>query len=111
GRLKLNKKNGTAQLEVSLPGAGALTAVDAAKSAAKTSATKKKKKALIKNASLSVAAAGVAKLNLKPTGAGKKKLKEKGKLAFNLTVTSPPTGETAASQVFKGTLKQTKKKG
>lgn len=112
GKLKLNKKKGTGQLEVNVPGPGTLTSVDVNSSAAKSaSASKKKKKpVLIKKASVTVTAPGVAKLNLKPTGAGKKKLKEKGKLAFKVKVTFTPTGGTAATQTFKGKLKLTKKK-
>jgi hypothetical protein len=100
GKLKLNKKKGTGQLTVSLPGAGTLTAMDA----------KKKKKAVIKKTSVTAAAAGAAKLNLKPTGVGKKKLKKAGKLSFKLNVTFTPAGGTAATQQFKGKLKLTLKK-
>ncbi len=112
GKLTLNKKKGTGQLEVNVPGPGTLTAVDASSSATKSAVASKKKKkpALIKKASLTVAVSGVAKLNLKPTSAGKKKLKEKGKLAFKINVTFTPTGGTAATQTFKGKLKLAKKK-
>ncbi|HEY7255182.1 MAG TPA: hypothetical protein VH476_00745 [Solirubrobacterales bacterium] len=112
GKLKLDKKKGTGKLEVNVPGPGTLTAVDANAAAAKSaSASKKKKKsALVRKANVSVTAPGVAMLNVKPTGAGKKKLKEKGKLAFTVNVTFTPTGGTAATQPFKGKLKQTKKK-
>ena len=97
---------------MNVPGPGTLTAVDASSSATKSAVASKKKKkpALIKKASLTVAAPGVATLNLKPTGAGKKKLKEKGKLAFKINVTFTPTGGTAATQTFKGKLKLAKKK-
>jgi hypothetical protein len=95
GKLKLNKKNGTATLKVNVPGAGTLTAVDAKKKAPKR----------IKKATATTAAAGVATLKLKPTGAGKKTLKNKGKLQFKALVTFTPTGGTAATQAFTGKLK------
>ena len=60
---------------------------------------------MIKKASVTATAAGAVKLNLKPTGAGKKSLKKKGKLSFKLKVTFTPTGGTAATQQFKGKLK------
>lgn len=95
GKLKLNKKNGTATLAVNVPGAGTLTAVDAKKKAPKR----------IKRATATASAAGVVRLKLKPTGAGKKALKKKGKLKFKALVTFAPTGGTAASQAFSGKLK------
>lgn len=95
GKLKLNKKNGTATLKVNVPGAGKLTAFDAKKKAPKR----------IKKATAPTTAAGVATLKLKPTRAGKKTLKEKGKLKFKALVTFTPTGGTAATQIFAGKLK------
>jgi hypothetical protein len=111
GKLKLNKKKGTGALQVNVPGPGILTAVDAGSSgAAKTStaASISKKKApakLIKKASVTASAAGQVVLTLKPTGAGKKVLRKKQKLKFKVLVTFTPTGGTAASQTFSGTLK------
>jgi hypothetical protein len=96
GKLKLNKKNGTATLKVNVPAAGTLTALDAKKKAPKR----------IKKATATASAAGVVTLKLKPTGAGKKMLKEKGKLQFKALVTFAPTGATAASQAFAGKLKR-----
>jgi hypothetical protein len=113
GQLTLNKKKGTGQLVVNVPGPGTVTAVDASSSTAKSaSASKKKKKkpALIKKTTVTVTAPGIATLDLKPTSAGKKKLKEKGKLAFKVSVTFTPTGGTAATQTFMGKLKLTPRK-
>lgn len=113
GKLKLNKRKGTGQLKVSLPGPGTVTAVDSITSASKSASPSKKRKkrqALIKNAAATVTAPGVATLNIKPTGAGRKTLRKKGKLAFKLNVTFTPTGGTAATQQFKGKLKLTRKK-
>ena len=94
GKLKLNKKKGTATLKVNVPGPGTLVSVDV-----------KKKGKRVKKATATATAAGVATLKLKPTGSGKKTLKEKGKLPFKLSVTFTPTGGTAASQTFSGKLK------
>jgi hypothetical protein len=96
GKLKLNKKKGTAKLTVNVPGPGALKAVDV-----------KKKGKRIKKATASAAAAGAVKLTLKPTAKGMKTLKLKGKLAFKALVTFTPTGGTAASQTRAGKLKLT----
>ena len=95
GKLKLNKKNGTATLKVNVPGAGKLTAVDAKKKAPKR----------IKKATGTSAARETVTLHLKATGAGMKTLEEKGELQFKALVTFTPTGGVAASQNRKGKLK------
>lgn len=94
GKLKLNKKKGTATLKVNVPGAGTLTAVDAKKKAPKR----------IKRVNAAAAGAGVVTLTLRATAAGKKVLAAKGKLKFKALVTFTPTGGTAATQPFKGRL-------
>lgn len=94
GKLKLNKKNGTATLKVTVAGAGILTAVDAKRKAPKR----------IRKATVASAAAGTVTLKLKPTGAGKKTLKNKGKLKFKAQLSFTPTGGTASTQTFKGSL-------
>lgn len=96
GKLKLNKKKGTAMLQVKLPGPGTLTASDV-----------KRKGKRIQDAVKTASAAGTVTLTLKPTGSGRKTLQEKGKLAFKALVTFTPTGGTAASQNHPGTLKLT----
>jgi len=110
GKLKLDKKKGTGELELTLPGPGTVTAADASAPKATTSKAKKKKSAVVKAAPLTVTAPGTATLKIKPTGAGKKKLKKAGKLSFKLNVTFTPTGGTAATQQFKGKLKLARKK-
>jgi hypothetical protein len=95
GKWKLNKKNGTATLKVNVAGAGTLTAVDAKKKAPKR----------IRKATATTTAAGVTTLRFKATGAGKKTLKEKGKLRFKALVTFAPTGGTAAAKTFARKLK------
>ncbi len=95
GKLKLNKKKGTATLKVNVPGAGNLTAVDAKKKAPKR----------VKKATATSAAAETVTLVLKPTGAGRKTLESKGKLKFKLRVSFAPTGGSAGTQPFTGKLK------
>jgi hypothetical protein len=107
GKLKLNKKNGTGTLSVTVPGAGVLTLTDAS-STKKATASKRKPK-LVKPATLKPAAAGQVKVPLKPTGAGKKILKKKGKLKIKATLSFTPTGGTAATQSLTATLKLKRK--
>lgn len=97
GKLKQNKKNGTATLKVTVPGAGILTAIDAKKKAPKR----------FKNATVASAAASTVTLKLKPTGAGKKTLKNKGKLQFKALLSFTPTGGAAGTATLQGTLRLT----
>jgi hypothetical protein len=97
GKLKQNKKNGTATLKVTLPGAGVLTATDA----------KKKSPKRIKKATATSTGASTVMLILKPTGAAKKTLKSKGKLQFKALLSFTPTGGTAGTRTLKGKLKLT----
>jgi hypothetical protein len=99
-------KNGKAQLPVTVPNAGIVTAGDAAFTAA-TSA--KKRKPLVKSVTATTTAAGTVTLTLKPTSAGRKVLAHKKRLKVSVSVTFTPTGGTAASQQTQVTLK--KKKG
>jgi hypothetical protein len=104
GKLKLNKSNGTGTLTVTVPGAGVLTLTDAA-ATKKATASKKGKKKLVKPATLKPTAAGTVKVALKPTGAGKKILRKKGKLKIKASLSFTPTGGTASTQSLKATLK------
>jgi hypothetical protein len=99
GKLKLNKKNGTAKLQVTVPGPGTVTVGDVKKNGKR-----------IKNASATQTGPSVATLVLKPTAKGRKALKTKGKLAFKARVTFTPLGGSAGSQTFSGKLKLTLKK-
>lgn len=94
GKLTLNKKKGTGSLAVVVPGGGTLTVVG------------KGKPKRIKRATLSVPAGGTVKVPLKPTAAGRKALKAKGKLKTRIDVTFTPTGGTAATQIYKVTLRK-----
>ena len=104
GKLKLNRSNGTGTLTVTVPGAGVLKANDAA-SSKKASASRKRRRKLVKPAILKPTAAGKVKVPLKPTGAGRKVLREKGKLKIRVSLSFTPTGGLASNQSFEGTLK------
>lgn len=112
GALTLNKKTGTGFLTVTVPGPGILTANDARRQIATALAAPvkaKKKPLLIKTATVTSAGAGTVKVPIKPTPAGMKVLKEKGKVAFNLKLTFAPTGGTPATQRYSGKLVKTLK--
>ncbi len=80
GKLKLNKKKGTATLAVDLPGPGAVAL-----------AGKDLKPQ-------SIAATGDVTLKIKPKGKAKKKLKQKGKAKVTAAVTFTPAGGTSNAQ-------------
>jgi hypothetical protein len=92
GKAKLNRRNGTAELPVKVPGAGLLKGRDAgaAKSAAASKAAKRPK--LIKPVTLKVAKAGTVKVPLRPTTAARGVLELKKKLRVRVAVTYIPTG-------------------
>jgi hypothetical protein len=96
GKLTLNKKKGSGSLEVTVPGAGVLSAADAAK---------KGKPKLIKAVTVSPKAAGKVKLKLTPNGTGLKTLEKSGKLSFKALLNFTPTGGLLAGQTVKGKLK------
>lgn len=97
GKLTLNKNNGTGKLAVNVPGPGTLVEVG--------KGVKKK----IRGATLTVTAAGVVQVPLKPTALGRTTLKIKGKLRSGIDVTFTPTGGSANTQSYKVTLKETLK--
>lgn len=98
---KLKKGNGSATLEVAVPGPGTLKLV---------SLGKKGKPKPIKSATKNPALPGTIKLPLKATGSGHKTLKKKGKLSFKVQVTYTPTGGTPTSQTLSGKLSLKPKK-
>lgn len=110
GKAKLNKKNGTAKLPVTVPGAGILTAVDARFASASSAAASAKKKRLVKSATVTATAAGTVNVPLKPTKAARKILAEKGKVKVRVSLTFTPTGGLPATTTVKVTLKKTLKK-
>lgn len=89
GKKKANKKNGTAKVTVTVPGAGVVAL------SGKGIATKRVEKS----------EAGDAKLTVKPKDKTKKKLKSKGKAKLTATITFTPTGGEAAVQTTKVKLK------
>ncbi len=89
GSTKRNKRQGTAQVTVIVPDAGVL------KLAGKNIAKRRTEKA----------AAGKAKLTVKPKGRAKRKLKRKGTAKLKATITFTPTGGEAAVQTTKVKLK------
>jgi hypothetical protein len=90
GQLALNKKKGTGDLTVTVPGSGSLNASGKGLKGTSTNAT----------------AAGEIKLKLKASGKSKRKLADKGKLKLKLQLAWTPTGGTAATQTDKVTLKK-----
>ncbi len=82
GKLKLNKKKGTATLSVKVPGAGTLTLSGKG----------------VKKVSLSSKGAGTLKLHIKASGKAKKGLTGTGKAKLKLKLTFVPSGGVAATQ-------------
>jgi len=107
GKAVLNKKNGTAKLPVTVPGAGVLSAVDANFVTIASGSAKKKR--MVKSATVTATAPGIINVPLKPTGHGRKVLNKKGKLKIRVALTFTPTGGTAATTTVKVTLKKTVK--
>jgi hypothetical protein len=110
-------KNGATVLSVTVPGPGVVSAAQATNTAtaSRADAAKKKKKkhkkpVLIKKTSVTATAAGVVKLTIRPTSAGKKLLRKKGKFTVNTAITFTPTGGTPATTHKRVTIKVLKKK-
>jgi hypothetical protein len=109
GRLTLNRKSGTGVLNVNLPGAGSLTSSDARRALAVASVARRKgkprsKPILIKTKTIEAGAGGVVKVPIQPTPAGKRLLREKGRVAFKIELTFAPTGGSPATQGYAGKL-------
>jgi hypothetical protein len=112
GKLALNRKNGTAELAIAVPGAGTLTAMDASTKIAIASTLTAKsdhKPMLIKTMTLHPTAAGTIEVPIRPTASGRRVLEEKGALEFHARLTFTPTGGTAATQVYTSKLMKTLK--
>jgi hypothetical protein len=93
GKIRHNKKRGTALLEVTVPGPGALVADSASKGAQAVASKKKRKKAsTVKRATVTATAAGTFTIVIKAKGKARKALNKKGKAKLNLGVTYTPTG-------------------
>ncbi len=90
GKLKLNKKKGTATLSVTVPDAGQFTLSGKG----------------VKKATRGAKGAVTLKLPVKAVGKAKKALLANGKLKVNLKLKFVPTGGTAAQKSKKATLKE-----
>jgi len=100
GKLKRNKKKGTATLTVTVPGPGELALRGKDLKSQRPAADPSPR------ADKPVTAAGETTLTIKPKGKAKKKLKKKGKAKVRATVTYTPTGGAANSQEKKIKLKR-----
>ena len=90
GRLKRNKRRGTATLSVTLPGAGSLVLTSRG----------------LKGVRRTVMAAGTVKLAIRAAGKAKKRLLRVGKVELKAKVTFTPTGGVAATLARRLTLKK-----
>jgi hypothetical protein len=111
----ISKKNGFAELTVTVPGAGTVQAQDAATGLSRLAGTAKKKgkqkgRGLIKPVTVQAAAAGRVTLILKPTSTARKKLAKKGRVSVNVRVTFTPTRFTPKSAVVPVTLSKKRPK-
>jgi hypothetical protein len=112
---KVKTGTGTAKFSLTALNPGQVTVYDS-KGPKVTVAKKKKKKskkkvALIKKTSLAVAAAVPSTFTIKPTAAGKKLLRAKGKFKVKLAIAFKPTGSTVVTTTYKTiTIKAKKKK-
>jgi len=106
---KIVFKSGQTVLSVTVPGPGILSVTPSAGGARAAQARAeiaKKKKPLVKSVRVNVKAAGVVKVTIKPTAAGKKVLKKKGKLKQKVRITFTPTGGTPKSTTKTITIKR-----
>lgn len=104
GKAKLNERNGTARLPVTVPGPGVLRVFEA-KFLADTP-TLRARTRLVQTATVAPAAAGVANLTLRPTEAGRRVLLDKGRLKIRLALTYTPSGGSAGTSIVDATLRQ-----
>ena len=99
-RKTISAAKGSATFSVKLPGAGKLDVLGTAKVG--------KKKVRVGHVVLTAGKAGTYSVTLKPSGAAKQVLNQKGKLKVNLTFTFSPTGGSANSSTSSVTLKLAK---
>ena len=103
-------RNGAATITVQVPGPGTLTAGQAPAAGASRRAVASAKRKLIKPAKAIAKQAGAVTLKLRPTKAGKKQLRKRGRIKVSLAVTFTPTGGTPNTEISKLTIKAKKKK-
>ncbi len=103
GKKKLNKKKGTATIQVTVPGAGEL--------ALSGKSLKPQRPAHARSgASKPVSAAGTFKLKVVAKGKAKKQLKKKGKAKVKPKITFTPTGGLSNTETTKVKLKRKRKR-
>jgi ABC-type phosphate transport system substrate-binding protein len=102
-RKTISSAKGTASIEVKLPGAGKLDLLAKAKVG--------KAQVKVGHVVLTAGKAGTYTLTLKPSGAAKAALADKGKLATSLKFTYSPTGGTPKTSTSSVTLKLVAKGG
>jgi hypothetical protein len=109
GKLALDRKYGSAKLDVTLPGPGMLTVTDARRQVAIASdrSGPKEKPILIRTAAVQTGGPQTVRVFLRPTPAAKKLLGGNGKLPFRLQLTYTPDGGQTATQGYRGTLVKT----
>lgn len=103
-------RNGYTVYTVTVPGPGTVTGSQAGASGSRAAVAAKRKPKLIKSVKVVAKKAGKVKLTFKPTKAGKKVLKKKGKLSARMKITFKPTGGTARSTFKKITIKRKAKR-
>jgi hypothetical protein len=106
GKLKLNKRKGTALLVVNVPGPGTLSL----SGKGVVSQRLQRLRRLLGATDKTVSAAGQVKLTIKAKGKAKRKLNKRGKCKLKLTVTFTPSGGTSATQNKSVTLKKTRRR-
>jgi hypothetical protein len=101
GKVKANRRNGSATLQVKVSGPGLLSAKNPPPSphAARKGRTKKPRR-LIKPVSVRVAAAKTVTLQLKPTRAALDVLRQKHRLRVKVAVTFMPTGDSPETAIL-----------
>lgn len=108
-KAKSSKSGMKVTLEVNVPGAGQVEALDSAFAGA-SKRSKAKTAALFNPVSVKATGAGTVKLTLKLSKQGKAKLREKGKVNAKAAVVFTPTGGDAATQEAKVIFKKAAKK-
>lgn len=105
----ISSKTGQATVTVKIPGPGKVELIGTANVPGGKARRAYMKKVMVGKVTLTAGKAGTYNLTLKPSGAAKKRLREKGKLTVNLQVTFTPTGGTANTTKSVVTLKLRKK--
>jgi hypothetical protein len=101
GKLVRDSTRGTARLGVTVPGAGLLRLIDAARAAGSSRAAVAKKKALIKSIKRNTKKPGKVTVKIKPSKAGKAILRKKGKLKVKVRISFTPAGGTKSTTATK----------